>query len=120
LDVEDIARMFGRGAEFPMVLLRNSCSLSGYAMRCRSLPNMASGFVVLGNGYRLESMLGGGDVNVAAHEIHEISALQQELRHPGIIVSFGGDVAIAALFGFFGTYRVRHKSGKRLSGEAWR
>ena len=35
-------------------------------------------------------------VDVAAEEVHEVRALKQELRHPGVVVATLRDVAIAA------------------------
>ena len=43
-------------------------------------------FVVLGDGHGFEAALAFGHVNVAAHEVHEVRALEQQLRHPGVVV----------------------------------
>ena len=50
---------------------------------------------MFGDGDGFESALAGGDVNIAAHEIHEVGALQEELSHPGVVVVGGGDMAVA-------------------------
>src|ERR1700693_4161438 len=64
------------------------------------------GLVMLGDGYGVEAFFAGGHVNVAAHEIHEVCTLQQELGHPRVVVVGGGDVAIAALVCLFWTRTV--------------
>ena len=43
---------------------------------------------------------------------------EKELGHPGVVVVGGGDVAIAALLGFFGANRVRNERAERLAGKA--
>ena len=42
---------------------------------------------------------------------------KQELGHPGVVVVGGGDVAIAALLGFFGANGVRNECAEGLAGE---
>ncbi len=42
---------------------------------------------------------------------------KQELRHPGVVVVGGRDVAIAALLGFFGANGVRHEGAESLAGK---
>src|SRR5262249_53692296 len=76
------------------------------------------GFVVLGDGDCFEPFLAGRDVNVAAHEVHEVSALQKKLSHPGVIVVLLRDVAVATLFGFFCADRVGNEGRISLTGKS--
>ena len=43
-------------------------------------------FVMFGDGHGFVAALACGHKNIAAHEVHEIRALEQELRHPGVVV----------------------------------
>ena len=76
------------------------------------------GLIVLCDGDSLKSFAARGHIHVTSHEIHEVGALQQELRHPGIVVVRCGNVAIAALLRFLRTHRVRHERAEGLAGEA--
>ena len=44
------------------------------------------GLVMLRHRYGLEALIAGGHKNIAAHEVHEIGALEQHLRDPGVVV----------------------------------
>src|SRR5712672_663282 len=61
-----------------------------------------------------------GYENIAAHEIHEVRTLEEQLRHPCIVVVSTRDMAIRAAFGFFPSYRVRDKRAECLSTEPFR
>src|SRR5579871_6021244 len=78
--------------------------------------------VMLGYGDGVESFGAFGDVDVAAHHVHEIGALHEELGHPGVVVAGGGKVAAGAGFGFFGADGVRivgteTETGKSFGGD---
>ena len=55
-----------------------------------------------------------------AHEVHQVGAQQQQLRHPCIVISASRYVAIGAAFGFLSPDRMRNKRAEGLSAEALR
>src|SRR6202142_3756712 len=59
-----------------------------------------------------------GYINVAAHKVDEIRALQQNLRHPCVVVVARGEVAIVAGFLFRGGHRGGNKCAESRSSEA--
>lgn len=73
------------------------------------------GLIVFGNGHGFEAFVASRDINITAHEIHKVRALQEELGHPSVVIVSGGNVAIAALFRFRGTDGMRHKRAEGLS-----
>ena len=77
-------------------------------------------FVVLSDSDSFKTLVARGDVNVAAEEIHEVGALEEQLRHPSIVVVGGGDMAVAALFGFSGADGVRNEGTESLAGKTFR
>ena len=114
LNVEDIAGVLRRGPQLAASLdeLPKIIRISD-ALKVASVNRFR--FIVLGNGDRFESFVARCHVNIAAHKVHEVRALQQKLRHPGVVIVLSGNVAIATLPRFSGSHRVRDKSGKRLS-----
>ena len=75
--------------------------------------------VVLGRGHGLEALVAVGDVNVAAHVVEQVRALEQQHGHPGVVVALRRDVAIGAVLGFVRAHRVRHVGAERLPAEAF-
>ena len=69
---------------------------------------------------RLESPIACCYINVAAHKVHEVGALKQQLRHPGIVIIGGGNVTITALFGFARANSVRNERAECLAGKTRR
>ncbi len=63
---------------------------------------------MLGHRHRIETFRTLGHIDVAAHEVHQVGALHQELRHPGVVVALARDVAIRAHLGF------RRANGMRI------
>ena len=92
-------------------------------IRIRNLLEIASDhcgrFVVFGNGHGFVSLVASGDKNVASHEIHEVRALQQQLRHPGVVVVGARNVTIRAPLGLFSTHRMGNECTESLSTEAF-
>ena len=75
--------------------------------------------LVLGDLDGIEPLLTRGDVDVASHEVEEVCALNQDLRHPRIVIFLLRDVAVRALFRFFGAHSVRDVRTESLSAEAF-
>ena len=65
-----------------------------------------------------EAALAVGHPDVAAHEVHEVGALQQQVGHPGVVVAVGRDVAVGALLGLLRADGVRHERAERLAAVA--
>ena len=105
------------------VELAVSCEMLLVIVGIRDLLKVAANhrrrFVMLGHGHRFVAALSRGHKNIAAHEVHEVRALQQQLRHPGVVVVGARDVAIGAAFGFFGAHGVRHEGAEGLSAETF-
>ena len=76
-------------------------------------------FVMLGDGDRFEAFLALGHKSVATDKVHEISALHEQLSHPGVVVAGAGDVAIATGFRLFSAHRMGHKGAERLAAESF-
>src|SRR5216683_2854693 len=119
LDVKNIPRMLGGGAEFT-IMLHKSLEIIGISDAMKVAAVDGFGLVMFGNNDGFKSTFAGGDINVAAHEIHEVGALQEKLGHPGVVVVLSGNMAIAALFCFFGAHGVRDKRRESLAGEPGR
>src|SRR5271157_5542128 len=64
--------------------------------------------------HRMIAFLPVRDVDVAPHEVHETRTLDQDMRQPGIVIAFGGNMAIGASAGFFGSNGVRYKRAESL------
>ena len=62
---------------------------------------------MLGHRHRVKTLRSLGHVHVAAHEVHQIGALHQQLRHPGVVIAFARNVTIGAHLGFGRAHRVR-------------
>jgi hypothetical protein len=77
-------------------------------------------FVTLGYHHRFQSLVAFRHPAVSADEIHQVGALHQELREPGVVVVILGDVAIAAVLGLGPAHRVRHGGAEGLSGKPFR
>src|ERR1700735_662812 len=75
--------------------------------------------IVFGDDHSVESLRAIGDINVAAHEVQQVRALQQHLRHPGVVVVAIGNVAIVAGLGLLGAHSVRNKSAERSAAETF-
>ena len=75
---------------------------------------------MLGHRHRVKALRALGHVDVAAHEVHEIRALHQQLRHPGVVVALARDVTIGARLGFRGAHRVRIVRAEAEAAEAFR
>ena len=118
LNIENIAGMIGYGGKLAMAADK-FLEIVGIGDALEVAAVNRFGLIVFGDGDGFESAFAGGDVNVAAHEIHEIGALEQELGHPGVVVVGGGDVAVAALFGFFAAHGVRNESAVGLAGKTF-
>ena len=73
--------------------------------------------VALGHRHRLDAARAGRDVDEAAHEVDEVRALQQQLRHHRVVVAGRRDVAVGAGLGFGLPHRVRHVRVERLTRE---
>ena len=67
--------------------------------------------VVLGDGDGLEAVAALAHVGVAAQEVDEVGALQQQLRHPGVVVVVARDVAIGAGAGLLACARCADSGG---------
>ncbi len=66
--------MFRGGAELAVMVHKLFVIVGiGDAMKIATVNGF--GFIMFGNGDGFETFAAGGDVNVAAHEIHEIGAL---------------------------------------------
>src|SRR6266700_601061 len=76
--------------------------------------------VMLSHRDRFVTVVTSGDEYVPSHEVHEVRALEKQLRHPGIVVVGTRDVAIRATFCFFSAHRMRDKRTEGLSAEAFR
>src|SRR5215469_4600610 len=74
-------------------------------------------FVVLGDGDGFEAFVAGCDIDVPADEVHKIRTLEQQLRHPGVVVVCGGNVTVGTLLGFASTNGVRYKGAEGLTGK---
>ncbi len=77
------------------------------------------GLIVFGGDDGLKTFRAVRDVHVAAHVVDEVSALQQEHGHPGVVVARRGDVAIGATLRLSRAHRVRHERRKRFAAEAF-
>ena len=75
---------------------------------------------MLGYGNCVVALLSTGDIDVAAHEVHEARTLDQYMRHPGIVISLRGDMAIGTAPRLFCADRVGHEGAEGLSAEAFR
>lgn len=73
----------------------------------------------LGHGDRLETGIHLGDVDEAAEEVDEVRALQQQLRHPGVVVVAAGEVAVGAGLRFPLAHAMRKMRIKRLPAVAF-
>ena len=94
LQAEHVAAVFVGFGEFARLLEARE------VLRVGKLLQVAADYglrlVVLGDGDGLEAVAALADVGVAAQEIDEVRALQQQLRHPGVVIVFARDVAIRA------------------------
>ena len=67
--------MFGGGSELAMMVHKFLVIVGiGDALEIAAVDGL--GLVMLGDGDGFEALLAGGDVDVAAHEVHEVGALQ--------------------------------------------
>src|SRR4029077_16060612 len=73
---------------------------------------------MLRNGDSLKAAFAGSNKHIAPHEIHEVRALQQKLRHPGIVVLRPRYMTVRASLGFLPAHGMRHECRKGLSAEA--
>src|SRR4029077_537215 len=55
----------------------------------------------------------------AAHEIQQVRALKQNLRHPCVIVVAIRDVAVVAAFRFLSANRVWHECAERSAAQTF-
>ena len=70
------------------------------------------------DGYGGEAGFAVGHIDVLAHVVEEVGALDEELRHPGVVITLRGDVAVGALLGFLAAHGVRDVGAEGLAGEA--
>jgi hypothetical protein len=77
-------------------------------------------FVMLGYRHCFIAFVASGYENVSSHEVHEVRALEQQLRHPCVVVVGARDVAVGAALGFFPSHRVRDERAEGLSAESFR
>ncbi len=75
--------------------------------------------VVFGDGHGLVAAFACGHVNVAAHEVQEIRALQEQLRHPGIVVVRAETWQSVQPLVSLRAHGVRHEGAEGLSAEAF-
>src|SRR5712675_1168341 len=78
------------------------------------------GLIMLGDSNGLEAILSGRDIDIAAHEVHEIRALKQKLSHPRIVVVRCGNVAVRALLRLCSADGVRNEGAVSLAGKTGR
>ena len=119
LNIENGARMFVGGGEFAAV--RDEFLVVagiGDALQVAAVDGV--GLIMFSDGHGFQPVVSGRHIDVAAHEIHEVGALEQELGQPGVVVVGGGNVAIAALLGFLCANRVRNEGAEGLAGKSRR
>src|SRR5437868_13411693 len=75
-------------------------------------------FFVLGNGYSIEALFAGRYVDVSSHEVEEIRSLNQDLRHPRVVIFFLRDVTVGTFFRFFRADGMRHIRAEGLATKA--
>ena len=80
--------------------------------------NDGRGLVMLGDSNSIETFCAVGHINIAAHEIQQVGALKQYLRHPGVVVVAIRDVTIVAAFRFLSANRVWDKCAERSAAQA--
>ena len=73
--------------------------------------------VALGKGHCLHALFAVGHPGKASEEVQEVGALQQKLRHPGVVITGSRDVAIGAVFRFRGAHGMRHKRAEGHAAE---
>ena len=83
-------------------------------------PDHGLRLVPLRHRHRFESVMAGGHVGEASDEVDEVRPLQQELRHPGVVVVILGGVTAAAALRLATAHRVRHVRIEGLAAVAGR
>ena len=79
----------------------------GVGERVQPAADHGLGLVRLGHDDCLEALVLLADVDVAAEEVDEVRPLQQDLRHPGVVVPGLRHVAVDARLGLLPTHGVR-------------
>ena len=74
--------------------------------------------VALGDGDRFEPPRPLRHVDVPPEEVIEVRPQHQDLRHPGVVVVAGRDVAVGAGLRLGGPHGVRHERAEGVTGEA--
>ena len=107
------------GLEFP-ALLDEARVVAGIGEVLEIAAYYCGRLGTLSDGHGGEALAAVGDVDVLAHEVEEVAALYEQLRHPGVVVAVARDVAVGAAFGLSSANGVRDVGAEGLAAEARR
>ncbi len=104
LDVKNVSEVMISFLQLPV-----ACDVLAKIFRVRKTLQVTADdrgrLIVFGHGDRIETFGAVSHINVAAHEVQKVSSLQQDLRHPRVVVIAVGNVAIVASLRFLSLER---------------